>query len=266
MAAIEIENVGQIAVPMDINNNGRIVDQTLFLCHGAGAQGQRFILPPNIELIHFTNPATNIHFDTADTIVSTVRNIPLVANIVHNEVRLHTDRYLRERLQRAADPIGFLGRDLEINVYPPGSIVPNYLLSLHDDNPIVDRMLGFYNPSISQLNMYEYIGEAGPPLSGKLDHVTNVFKGGFGLISNLGHLTHFISHVMQQVHVPGSVIRVYLVCCREGDPIGENTLMPGVFGLGAAARGGRKRKLRNRRRTRKTTKRRNRIRTRHCRR
>lgn len=225
-------------VSMEIKNP-RCVQQ-LFVAHGrVPVEGSVVRVPYNIELVHFTNPGTILEFDTSYAITRQLRHISLDKDLENGaSTRYLIDPNLTNGLTGVYTP-GPIERDVELKVYKPHEIVENLQLSMTDPNPILQRMIGFYFPEHSQLNMYDLIPERNiralglvlpdplPRLTGKYLELTFSFKNSLGNPlapppTDLGTLLHFVSEAYKDAEC---IVRLFLICCREGAPIGKDVLM-----------------------------------------
>lgn len=211
-----------MAATMDIDTEDisrrQIPFRSLTLVTHGGPSIGSFSLPNNIELITFNRPGQFMSTYAVKKIMEYLRRLP-------NSKRIRS-RVVRLDYPELVAPGQTTHENIRITYFEPYSTgVPNQILSLSNgpqDN--VRNLTGFFDTTISDINTINNTKIAGSFRLFDKKLIDTILSGVNTNIYTLQLVIYMISKFLNEHH-PGKRLRLYLMCCRSGEPEEPDTNM-----------------------------------------
>jgi hypothetical protein len=187
------------------------------LTHGGTSIGP-FSLPNNIELITFNRPGQYMSTYAVKKIMQYLRRLP-------NSKRIRS-RVLRLDYPELVAPGQHTHENIRISYFEPYSTgVPNQILNLSNGpQDVVRNLTGFFDTTLSDINLTNNTKISGSFRLFDKKLIDTILSGVNTNIYTLQLVIYMISKYLNEHH-PGKRLRLYLMCCRTGEPEEPDTDM-----------------------------------------
>jgi hypothetical protein len=205
---IEVEEVRATQIPFR---------SFTLLTHGDRSIGP-FALPNNIELITFNRPGHLMSTAAVKKMMGYLRQMPTTKRIRSRIVSLDYSDLV---------PSGYpSSENIRITYFEPSSTaVPNQLLNLSNgSDDLVRNLTGFFATSIGDININTNTKIRGAWEEYDTMLLNNILSGVNTIKYTLQQIIYMLSKHMKDNH-PNKRLRLYLMCCRSGEPEEADTNM-----------------------------------------